>query len=172
MPIERGRDPYRAVCPFRGTDQSAKLQPLSGEYWRTPVLGRALAMLDYNRDGKPDLVAGHVDAPTALLQNDSQTGNWIRLDLVGTSSERDAVGARVTLVAGDRSYVSWITGGDGYHCTNQSGVDFGLGRSQRIDELIVHWPSGLIQEFGELSIGSHYLLVEGQDQQFELIESE
>ena len=123
-------------------------------------------------DGKPDLVAGHVDMPVALLQNESNTADWLQLELIGTTSERDAVGAKVTVVAADQTFVAWITGGDGYHCTNESTVDLGLGRRERIDQLIVEWPSGKVQEFGSLPANVRYVIVEGNDQPFELASQE
>ena len=156
---------------FRGTSRSVQLQPLDGEFWQRRALGRALAVLDWNRDGKPDLIAGHVDVPAALLMNESAIGDWIQLDLVGTTSERDAVGAKVTLTAGDRSRVAWITGGDGYHSTNEPGVDFGLGHQQVVDQLTVHWPSGSVQKLGPLETGRRYLIIEGDDLPFAMIPS-
>ncbi len=70
-------------------------QKSAGRYWQREQLGRTLAMLDWNRDGRIDLLANHLDAPVSLLQNDSQAQNWLQLELVGVTSERDAIGAEV-----------------------------------------------------------------------------
>lgn len=153
---------------FRGGTHEMRLETMEGEFWHQRALGRALALLDWNGDGRPDLIAGRSDAPAALLQNDTRArGNWIRLDLVGTVSERDAVGAKVTAIAGDQTYHAWITGGDGYHCTNESTIDIGLGQQSTLERLLVRWPSGLTQEF-DLSVNDHWLLVEGKDQPYKL----
>lgn len=153
---------------FRGTRGSFERQTLKAAFWSRPTIGRSLAVLDWNLDGKPDLIAGHVDAPAALLENDSTIGNWIRFDLVGTLSERDAVGAKVLIVAGDRTFTSWITGGDGYHCSNESTVDFGVGEIDTIDELTIRWPSGEVQGLGPVAVNRRYVVVEGEETPFEV----
>ena len=84
-------------------------------YWDKLYLGRAMAMIDFDRDGAIDLLLGHLDQPLALLNNQTQTdGQWVQLELVGTASERDAVGARVVVTCGDEQFTQWVTAGDGY----------------------------------------------------------
>ncbi len=84
------------------------------------------------------------------------------MELVGTQSERDAVGAIVTLVAGDERWVGWQTGGDGFLCSHEAVVDFGVGNLSAIDRIEVQWPSGLTQDFENLETDAQYLLVEGE----------
>ena len=73
-------------------------EPDSASYWNQPQLGRSLAQLDWNVDGRVDLVALHMDRPVALLENQTAgSGNWVQLELVGMKSERDAIGATVLL---------------------------------------------------------------------------
>ena len=72
----------------------------SGGYWNRPAIGRGLLRLDWNRDGKMDLLATHHDVPAALLENHTPSKyHWLQIRLVGTSSERDAIGARVVVAA-------------------------------------------------------------------------
>ncbi len=87
-------------------------------YWQDIYLGRAMASLDFDRDGSIDFLIGHMDKPVALLHNQTQTdGNWIQLELVGTVTERDAIGTRVVVTAGGEQITHWVTAGDGYFCS-------------------------------------------------------
>jgi tetratricopeptide (TPR) repeat protein len=132
-------------------------------YWDQMYLGRSMASLDFNRDGAMDILIGHSDKPVALLRNQTSTpGNWIQLELVGTRCERDAVGARVTVRAGQESFTHWVTAGDGYLCSDEPVLDFGLGVSQSPVKVEVDWPGGHSQAFEQLVPGQRYLLVEGE----------
>jgi len=150
---------------FRGGMNGFMFQPsdASPDYWSRPQLGRTLAMLDWNRDGKMDLLANHLDQPLALLQNESDSGNWLQVELVGTLSEREAIGARIEVESGGQRWVGWQIAGDGYMCTNESLIHLGLGSHDVIDKLTVHWPATESQVFEQVSTNQRYLLVEGQD---------
>lgn len=150
---------------FAGSESGFRLlEPTttSQSYWSQATLGRTLAMLDFNRDGKLDAVASHLDAPLALLENQTQVGSGLMIDLIGTRSERDAIGAKVTLRAGEQKWTAWNTGGDGFLCTNESVIHFGLGKLQSIDELRVDWPSGDTQTFEAIDLNHRLLLIEGE----------
>lgn len=137
------------------------------DYWNRPAVGRGLLRLDWNRDGRMDLLATHHDAPAALLENQTDsTQHWLQLRLVGTSSERDAIGARITIKAGEEEFVDVVTAGDGYACKNEGIVAFGLGSIDRIDQLAVQWPSGILQTFGIERLNQRYLLVEESELAF------
>lgn len=154
---------------FRGSETGFQLvepQRSSQEYWAKPVLGRCIAMLDWNRDGKVDAISNHLDAPVALLENQTDAGNGLKIDLVGVKSERDAIGAKVTLISGDQSWTAWNTGGDGFLCTNESVLSFGIGNVEAIDELRIDWPSGERQQFVDLAPNRRYLIIEGSANAF------
>src|SRR6056297_2620985 len=154
---------------FRGQanrfiEQAASPPPEAADhdYWRRPQLGRSLATCDWNADGRTDLLATHLDHPVALLENRSPGGNWLQLSLVGTRSERDAIGAAVRVVSGDQEWHGWRIGGGGYMGSSEPLVSFGLGDQQRIDSVTVTWPSGDVQAFEQPAPNARYLLVEGQ----------
>ncbi|MEE2936509.1 MAG: FG-GAP-like repeat-containing protein [Planctomycetota bacterium] len=150
---------------FRGGREGFTLldgQTLVDRYWSETTVGRTMATLDWNGDRKPDLVTNHLDDPVALLENQGSGGRSIRVELVGTQSGRDAVGTIVTLVVGDERWVGWQTGGDGFLCSHEAVVDFGIGNLSAIDRIEVQWPSGLTQNFENLETDSQYLLVEGE----------
>ncbi|MDG2220215.1 MAG: FG-GAP-like repeat-containing protein [Rubripirellula sp.] len=139
------------------------------EYWGEQHLGRTLASTDVNRDGLMDFVVTHIDEPSALLINHTETGNhWLQLQLVGTISERDSIGARVRVRAGDQEFVEWVTAGDGYLCTNENLVCFGLGGVEMVDSIEIQWPTGKQQIFNQVSVDRRFLIVEGEADPYQL----
>ncbi len=155
---------------FRGgVDGFQFVEPDSSEYsyWSKPTLGRTMAIIDWNRDGKIDLVTNHLDVPVALLENRTETQNSIQFELIGSQSERDAIGAKVTIQCGTDQSTHWHVGGDGFFCCNESFIDFGVGQEKQVDRIEVTWPSGKLQSFGKLMANKRYLVVENADEVFE-----
>lgn len=137
------------------------------DFWQRPTIGRGLARLDWNADGKTDLVASHHDVPVALLENQTDSMyHWVQLSLVGTKSERDAIGARIVVKTTNEEFVEVVTSGDGFACKNESVVSIGLGEAQQIDQVDVRWPSGDNQSFQVEQVDNRYLLIEGDTKAF------
>lgn len=133
-----------------------------GQYFTQLMLGRAVARLDWNADGRPDLAVTHLDRHFALLQNETDLhGHFVCLRLVGTTSERDALGAKVTVTTPAQSWTHQLLAGDGYEVTNQKLLTFGLGAEQVLDEVQVSWPSGTVQTYRNVSVDRTWLLQEG-----------
>lgn len=144
------------------------VQPeVAGPYWQREQLGRALATFDWNRDGRMDLIANHLDQPVAILQNNSVAQNWLQLELIGTNSERDAIGAEATATAGTESWTAFRTAGDGYMVSNEPVLHFGIGSTEALDRVEVQWPSGQTQSFENVAANARYLLVEGAEELYE-----
>ena len=141
-------------------------QPPPGSFWDTPRLGRALAKIDWNRDGREDLVSVHLDTPAALLQNNTTGGNWLQLNLVATASERNAIGAKARAMTADGVWTQWMTSGDGYQCSNESLLNFGIGDAVNIVELLIHWPSGTTSSYTDLPVNRRYLAIENEPELF------
>ncbi len=142
-------------------------------YWQGEYLGRCMARLDFNSDGRQDLLITHLDSPSALLVNQTETTNhWLTVQLVGVQSERDAIGAEVQVHAGDKVWTNWIVGGDGYLCHNEPTVSFGLGEATRVDKIVVTWPNKNQQTFNDLPADQRLLLIETDPQAFSLITAE
>ncbi|QDV41565.1 ASPIC and UnbV [Stieleria neptunia] len=138
-------------------------------YWSGRHVGRGLARLDFNRDGNIDVAVTHLGETSALLINRTETQNhWIQIQLVGTRSERDAIGAKVDVQVGDRSLSQWVVAGDGFFCRNEAVVAFGLGNRQQVDQLSIRWPSGRRQQLNNLAADRRLLIVEGDPDPFEL----
>jgi hypothetical protein len=171
---ENGRPQEYAQQPqlFLG-DGQGRFREVSrwvGKYFEHPHVGRGVAAGDYDNDGRMDLAITHVGEIPALLRNVSQSShNWIRLELEGsrhrdpTGSNRDAVGAVVTVRAGGRTLVRHLKGGGSYYSAHEPRLLVGLGTATSVDEITVRWPNaaGTVQRFGPLTANRGYKLIEG-----------
>jgi tetratricopeptide (TPR) repeat protein len=150
-----GRDGNRFVEMNVGGDR----------FWNTSQLSRAVAVADWNRDGRVDVVMTDLLEPVALLENRTESkSHWLQLELVGRSSERDAVGTNVTVLTDSLSQFQVSQTGDGYLCKNEAVLFFGLGEQESVDAITVRWPSGSTQRFEDLNADQRVLLIEGQSQ--------
>lgn len=149
---------------FSGSEEGLALQSEMDGFWQTPTLGRSLLKLDWNRDGRMDLLANHLDAPASLLNNESLSKNWVQFELIGVESERDAIGARVVVECDEQQWSAWVTSGDGYQCSNQRLVHIGIGDQSQIDHVHVFWPSGQTQTFSSVPTNQQHQLIESQMQ--------
>ncbi len=143
-------------------------ESLTGEYLSSPHVGRALWTIDANRDGLTDLAVTHQTEPVALLINHSQpSGDWIGIDLRGRSCSRDAIGAKVEVSVGENRWTAIQTSGDGYLCSNQRTLRFGLGDTVGSCQVQVTWPDGTSQIHRDLESNTSWLLVESEMQAFQ-----
>jgi hypothetical protein len=103
------------------------------------------------------------NGPAYLFRNDQTGGNRsIRIRLVGTKSNRDAIGARVRIFQSDSSQSRLVKGGSSYLSQSELPVTFGLGKRDKIDRLVIDWPSGRTEEYKNLSAGQAYKCVESR----------
>ena len=124
--------------------------------------GRGLAVGDLWNDGRISAVISNMNALPSLLVNQVRSPNhWIGLHLQGTKSNRDAIGARVTLKVGARVLVDEVRSGSSYDSNSDIRLHFGLGSATKIDSLQVRWPSGLTERFENISVDSIHTLKEG-----------
>tara|TARA_R110002095_G_scaffold207120_1_gene191758 strand:+ start:81883 stop:84888 length:3006 start_codon:yes stop_codon:yes gene_type:complete len=133
-----------------------------GSYFEQERLGRAVARIDWNRDGRDDLIVGHLDGGSALLTNTSApTGHSLSLRLFGVESNRDAIGTTIQVRVNNKTITRQLTAGDGYQASNERRLIVGVGDASQIDELIVHWLSGKVQTFKNVSVSQELWLPEG-----------
>jgi len=106
--------------------------------------GRGIGVGDFDNDGRLDIVQTNADQPLLFYHNvTANPGNWIELKLIGSGkSNRDAIGARIRLVAGGLTQIREIDGGNGYSSQSTRRAHFGLGHTEKIDHLEIRWPSG------------------------------
>lgn len=152
---------------------NARFQELSehtlGPYFAKRRLGRAVARIDWNRDGCADLCVTHVDSPTALLTNRGDAvGHSISVRLRGVNCSRDAIGSTVTVTTANQSQTHQLVAGDGFSASNERQLIFGLGAQETIDLLTVKWASGLIQSFVDVAVDREVLLIEGNPELYPL----
>lgn len=127
------------------------------------AITRGLAVTDFDRSGTPDLVFSNIngEAPQ-LIKNNSKGNNWIRLDLEGVASNRDAVGARAILKREDNlQQIQTVTAGNSYVSSGSKSLFIGLGEST-IDTLIIQWPSGRDDTLRNIEINKIHHIREGE----------
>ena len=132
-----------------------------------PKVGRGLAYGDFDRDGDLDLLLTTNNGPAYLYRNDQTAGNRsIRIRLVGTKSNRDAIGASVKIFHdgsnGTATQSRLIKGGSSYLSQSELPATFGLGKRDKIDRLVIEWPSGRTEEYKALMTGRAYECVESK----------
>jgi hypothetical protein len=125
--------------------------------------GRGVAFADYDNDGDLDLiVTTGPSAPTRLLRNDSTTGHrWLTLRLLGTVSNRSAIGARVEVQTALRTTVQEVSGGAGRGNRNSLPLEFGLGAAGQVLRVTIRWPSGLVQVLENMVVDQALTVLEG-----------
>jgi hypothetical protein len=133
----------------------------AGPPFQAERLGRALAVGDLDNDGRLDVLMACLDAPLLYAHNRTGGGHSLTLRLEGTASNRDAIGARVTVTAGGQPHVAWRLGGGSYQSAGDPRVHFGLGEAQRVESVEVRWPSGRVDRLGPLAAEAGYRVREG-----------
>ena len=140
------------------TDISAE----AGSGINTATSARGLAIGDLWNDGHLSAVISNMNAHPTLLVNQVRNANhWIGFRTIGTKSNRDGIGARITVSAGGRVLIDEVRSGSSYSSNDDMRVHFGLGTTDKIDYAQVRWPSGLIEKFQELKADSIRELKEG-----------
>ena len=124
---------------------------------------RGAAFGDYDNDGDIDVLLINLNDRPTLLRNDTAGGrHWVTLRLAGTESNRDGIGAKVTVEAGGRTQTAEVRSGSSYLSHNDMRVHFGLGGSNRVTKLEIRWPSGLVETVDALPADRFYVAREGQ----------
>jgi len=128
-----------------------------------PKVGRGLAIGDFDRDGDADILMTTNNGPAYLFRNDQAAGNRsIRFRLVGTKSNRDAIGAQVKVFSGGTMQTRMVRSGSSYLSQSELPVTFGLGRRDLIERMVIDWPSGRTEEFKDLAAGKTYQVTESK----------
>jgi hypothetical protein len=153
-------EPYRqSVQLFLGDGGGGfrEVQPVANPPER---LGRGTSVADLDDDGAPDVVVNNLGGAPDLYRANSWKGNFLRLRLAGTASQRDGLGASVHLRTGSVERRRELRLSDGFLGSNEPVVHFGLGK-ERVSALEVRWPSGVVDRCEELAVGRTYWVKEG-----------
>jgi enediyne biosynthesis protein E4 len=134
-----------------------------GELCSLAVVGRSVAVGDVDRDGDLDLLITENGGPARLWRNlaSDRGARSLRIELRGTSPNRQAIGARVTAWMGDRAQRREVRTGGSYLAQSDLAMTFGLGDRDRVDRLRIVWPSGEVQEVEGLMAGCAYRVAQG-----------
>ena len=135
-----------------------------GSYFSEKHSGRGLAVADYDNDGDMDIIISHVEFPgkPVLLRNDGgNRNNWLGLTLIGDHGAASAIGAKVTVWAGDKKQVFLNQWTSGYLSNNDQRVHIGLGNEINIDKLEIRWSNGIKEVYSNLQINRYITINQG-----------
>ena len=136
----------------------------SGGPLTIPRLARAAAFGDLDNDGRVDAVVIDLDSPLIYLHNQTPNADdthFLSIELEGTRSNRDAIGAKVVVVAEGLRLVAWRHGGGSYQAASDPRLHFGLGTARRVDSVEIRWPSGGVDRLKALDADMNYRVREG-----------
>jgi len=129
-----------------------------------PFNSHGVAAADFDNDGALEVLVNNSHDPPSLLKNYGEHGNWIELKLAGTKSNRDAIGARVTVRADGHQQLQEVRSGGGYISQSEFRLHFGLGKALHAETIEVKWPSGQKQVFSNVEVNHSFVIEEGRDQ--------
>ncbi len=160
---EAGYQQRKVVYSNRRNGRFEEITEQLGEPVTTPRAGRGAAFGDFDNDGDVDVLVNNVhDTPNLYRLDLPPSTSWTELKLVGTASNRSAIGARVWITAGGTTLVREVRGGGSYYSQNDLRVHAGLGAATRVDRVDVRWPNGRDEAFRDVPIRKIVTLVEGK----------
>ncbi len=143
---------------------SGKFRDVAGQVgggFESPKVGRGLAFGDFDRDGDLDILLTTNNGPAYLYRNDREAhSRSIRFYLQGTKSNRDGIGASVRIFLDGQTQSRIVRGGSSYLSQSELPVTFGLGSREKIDRVVIDWPSGRTEEYKDLRAGKMYNCIE------------
>ncbi len=125
--------------------------------------GRGVGVADFDNDGRLDVIVANAGETPLLYRNQApKVHHWVQFRLQGTRSAKSAVGARVTVGAGDETQIRFVDGGNSFAGQSSARLHFGLGSAKRLDRVEVRWPGGPAEIFPVTQVDRMHTLVEGE----------
>jgi hypothetical protein len=140
----------------------AEVSDRAGAWFKTEHMGRGAAFGDIDNNGTIDILAAQINEAPALLMNAGSQGHWLELRMIGTKSNRSAIGARVCVTAAGITQCDEVRSAYSYASANDLRVHFGLGTARRADQIVVRWPSGREEQWTSVAADQILTLVEGK----------
>ncbi|MSV28680.1 MAG: CRTAC1 family protein [Bryobacterales bacterium] len=158
---ERYRNP-RILYRNLGTGRLEDVSAAGGTGVLAEHSSRGAAFGDFDNDGDVDVLVMNMGEPPSLLRNDLKTGShWIRIRLEGVKSNRSAIGAQVVVETDGRKQRQAVLSQSSFLSQNDLRLHFGLGPAERVDAVVVYWPSGAAEQFAGIGGGQTVVLKEG-----------
>jgi len=123
---------------------------------------RGAAFGDLANSGRVWVVVNNIDQVPFLYEPSGTAGNWVRIRLTGTRSNRSAIGARVRVTTGKLTQTNEVRSGDSYLCSNDIRLHFGLGQAKSIDQLEIRWPDRQVEKYERLAVNREYAFRQGE----------
>lgn len=162
---DTNRNVEYAQAPHLFLNRGGKFRNVASEIgaeFAAPKVGRGAAFGDFDGDGDQDVLITTNGGPVYLYRNDVSNGNKsLRIRLVGTQSNRDGIGATVQLWTAGQKTSRTVKSGGSYLSQSELPITFGLGRRDKADRVVVHWPNGRVEEHSAMTAG-RYEWVEGK----------
>lgn len=159
QPNIRYREPLLLLRNTRG--KFSDVSKSSGEIFKTPLAARGAAFGDLDNDGFIDVAINCSNGPAVILKNKGSANHWLALDLQGTKSNRDAIGARIRVsTASGPDQTLFVNAAGSYLSSNDRKAYFGLGSNTEAKSVEIRWPSGRVQRLEKLATGKIHKIVE------------
>ena len=153
----------RVVYRNLGNGGFEEVSELSGPGVLEARSSRGCAFGDFNNDGNLDVLILNMSEPPSLLRNDNHSGfHWLNIKLVGTRSNRSAIGARVTVTTGEHRQVREVLSSSSYISQSDLRQHFGLGTARKVDQIEVRWPSGQVDRINGADADQFIVIEEGK----------
>ena len=152
----------RVVYSNLGDGSFEEVSGLCGSAALAPHASRGCAFGDFDNDGSVDVLIMNVSEPPSLLKNENRSSNhWLSVKLIGTRSNRSAIGARVTITAGGRKQIREVLSGSSYLSQSDLRQHFGLGPANKVEMIEVRWPNGQVEQAGPAQADRFLTIKEG-----------
>ena len=155
---------YRQTCQLFLNNGEGKYQNITnsaGRFFNSSVVARGTASGDYDNDGDIDILISCCGGTPILLRNDSKTENrWLKIKLTGTTGNRNGIGTKVYLKSNKTTYLREVTSGGSYASGNDYTLHFGLGSTETVDSIEIHWLGGNVQHLENVSTNRLIQIVE------------
>jgi hypothetical protein len=153
----------RVVYRNLGNGSFEEVSDLCGPAVLEPHSSRGCAFGDFDNDGNIDVLIMNQSEPPSLLRNENRSGNhWLTVKLLGTHSNRSAIGARVAVTAGGRRQIREVLSGSSYISQSDLRQHFGLGPAKKVDQLEVRWPNGTVERVESVEADQFLTFEEGR----------
>ncbi len=143
-----------------GNGKFQDVSPEAGPAFQVPRGARGLAVGDLDGDGRPEIVLVNMNSTPSVLKNDGPHGHYLNISLTGTKSNRSAIGARAIVTVGGRKAIDEVMSGGSYYSQNSFTLHFGLGDAAEVENVEIHWPSGIVQKTGREAADQTLKIVE------------